>query len=585
MKRSRSTWWRVLAALAAMGLLAAACGDDDGGGTEDTSGGEIGPGGDDPGEEADAPRPQYGGTVTVGLEAETNTWTPGPIQAAAPGLAVTSAVYDPLVALNADGEFEPFLAADLQPNDDLSEWTLTLRPDVVFHDGTPLDAAAIVWNFEELHFGDDDQTQGTLIQAGVEGIEEVDPMTVVYRLNGPNAAFPDLLRGEAGWPVSPTAYQADPENFGDKPVGTGPFVFQSWAREDRIVLTRNEDYWREDADGNQLPYLDEVIFRPIPDEDARVASLAAGDLQVMHTLRGSNVKQVLQLVDDGGFRASQYVGNESGSAILNVLEPPLDDLRVRTALALAGDSYAVQEVLGDDGLTEPSTGFFSVDSPWYSEVAAAAYPAAEGRDIEEASRLIEEYRNDPERSDGQPPGSDVTVTYNCPPDPSLIAVSQLQQSLWGDAGVTVELGQVEQAQHITNAVGNADTEPPFRGNFVINCWRAGGGTGDPLTALQSFFGEVTTTPGNFTNYTNPEIDEQLDILRTNADFATRYAAVERIGVISAEEVPILWSSPTPTVVGYVANLHGLEEWTLPSGSLGTGTSSAIPRLFEAFFAE
>jgi peptide/nickel transport system substrate-binding protein len=408
----------------------------------------------------------------------------------------------------------------------------------------------------------------------------------VYTLSEPNAAFPDILRGEAGWPVSPTAYEADPEGFTDHPIGTGPFVMESWTRDSETVLVRNDNYWFIDENGDQLPYLDKVTLRPIPDEDSRVQSLASGDLNMMQTLRGNNVKQVQALVDEGDeFTDSVFIGNTSGSAILNVLEPPLDDLRIRTALAYASDATAVQAVLGDDGLTDISTGFFTEDSPWYSEAAAEAYPGFNGRDLDAATALVDEYKADPERSDGKAPGEDVVVEYNCPPDPSLIQVSQLQQSLWGEAGVVVNLNQVEQAAHISNAVGSADTDPPFRGDYIINCWRAGGGDGDPLSSLQSFFGPVATTPGNFTNYTNPEIDDLLDTLRTNANFADRYDAVEQIGIISGQEVPILWSSPTVTDVGYTSNIHGIKDWTLPDGALGTGTPGATVRFHQAFIAQ
>ena len=576
-------WWRFLAILAIFGLIAAACGDDSGDTDEDSSDTTAAESEDEPA--ADETEPVYGGEIVVGMEAESNNWTPGPAQLANSGVMVALSIYDPLISLNEAGEFEPFLAESLEPNDELTEWTMTLRPDVMFADDTPLNADAIIWNYETLHACPECQTAGTLAQAKLTSVEKVDDLTVTYVLSEPNAAFPDLLRGEAGWPISPTAYEADPEGFTNQPIGTGPFVMESWSRDNEAVVVRNENYWWTTEDGDQLPYLDKITFRPIPDEDSRVQSLRAGDVDMMQTLRGNNVKQVQALVEEGGFEANLNVGNTAGSAILNVLEPPLDDVRIRTALALASDSNAVQAVLGDDGLTEPATGFFSVDSPWYSETAAAAYPGAEGRDIEAATALYEEYRDDPARSDGKAAGEDVVIEYNCPGDPSLIQVSQLQQQLWGEAGFVVNLNQVEQAAHITNAVGSADTDPPYRGNYIINCWRAGGGDGDPLTSLQSFFGPVATTPGNFTNYVNDDITEQLDILRTTADFAARYDAVEQIGIIAGEEVPILWSSPTPTIVGYIDSLHGVVDWVLPSGSMGTGTPQSVARFNQVFMAE
>ncbi|MBK5221798.1 MAG: ABC transporter substrate-binding protein [Acidimicrobiia bacterium] len=587
MQRSRTAWWRLLAIIAALGLLAAACGDDDGGDggddptTESTDETDDGGGDDD----TDDAAPQYGGSIVVGLEAESNTFTPGPAQLANGGTTVAMAIFDPLMAQNSEGELEGFLAETLEPNEDLTQWTLKLREGIQFHDGTPLDADTLLWNFETLHFSETSQTRGSLVSAGVTGMEVVDELTVRYNLSEPNAGFPDLLRLEAGWPISRAAYELDPENSDDNLAGTGPFKLESWTRDGEFVAVRNENYWRSDAGGNQLPYLDQITFRPITDEDARVNSLASGDVDMMQTLRGSAVKQVQALVEEGGFDANMHIGNNSGSALLNVLEPPLDDLRIRQALAYAGDADQVQIVLGDDGLTEPSTGFFSQDSPWYSETAAEAYPGYGGRDVEAASALVEEYKNDPERSDDKAVGETVDVEYSCPPDPSLIEVSQLQQQLFEEVGFTVSLRQVEQAAHIQNAIGTADQEPPFKGNYSINCWRAGGGEGDPLTALQSFFGPVATTAGNFANFTSPEIDEQLEILRNNADFATRYAAVEQISIISAQQVPILWSSPTPTIVGYRDVIRGVTDWKLPDGAMGTGTPQSVARFYEVWIDE
>src|SRR5690606_8128641 len=118
------------------------------------------------------------------------------------------------------------------------------------------------------------------------------------------------------------------------------------------------------------------------------------------------------------------------------------------------DGEQVARVLGDDGLVPRSPGFFSTDSPWYSQTAADAYPGTHGRNLEEATRLIEEYKNDPDRSDGKAPGESVSIEYSCLPDASLIQVAQLQQSLWSEAGVDVALEQVDQATLIGNAIGS-----------------------------------------------------------------------------------------------------------------------------------
>ncbi|MFP3908111.1 MAG: ABC transporter substrate-binding protein, partial [Acidimicrobiales bacterium] len=445
---------------------------------------------------------------------------------------------------------------------------LTLRPDITFHDGSPLDAETLVWNFETLHDQPGSNSAGSIANNGIEEVEAIDDLTVVYRLSGPNAAMADSLRSSLGWPVSRQAYEEmGADEFAENPVGTGPFEFQQWTRDDRLVVTRNENYWRTDEDGNELPYLDEVEFRPITDEDSRYQSLAADSVQVMVTLRGSTAKQVLSLAEERNYRGNLYYGNQSGSSIFNTERPPVDDRRVRRALVAASDGEAVAIVLGDDGLVPPTNQFFNDESRWYSEEAAEAYPSADGPDLELADELITEYVNDPDRSDGKAPGEPVEVEYACPPDPSLIEIGQLYQQAWGSLGgggmVEVSLRQVEQPELVGNAID---------GDYMINCWRAGAGAGDPLTALQSFFSDPENNPLNFTNFSHPEIDEALVDLRTNSDFEVRYEAAETINRIANENSIMTWSIATPTLVGWRDDIHGLTTWRLPDGDLGDGTA-------------
>jgi peptide/nickel transport system substrate-binding protein len=498
MNHLRRSWWHALATLVAFTLIATACGDGtdgDEGATRVTEPPRGFLGGDDD-DEADAGEgPVYGGRIIVALEAETTNWLPGTGQFVVPsGTTIAHTIYDPLIILDHEDQPRPYLAESLEPNSNLTEWTLKLRSGITFHDGSSLDAEVLKWNFDTLHNVPTSNTYGAITGAGVESLEVVDDRTVVYKLTEPNAAFPDILRGSIGWPTSRQAYEeVGRDQLAESPVGTGPFVFQQWTRDDRLIVTRNPNYWRTDAQGNQLPFLDEIEFRPIPDEDSRFQSLAADSVQVMVTLRGSTAKQVISLVDDRDFRANLFVGNQSGSSIFNTLVPPVDDLRVRQALVLSSDGDEVAVILGDDGLVPLTDGFFGPDSAWYSESAGQAYLARDGVDLDRARALIEEYKNDPARSDGRGVGEPVEVEYACPPDPSLVEIGQYYQAQWGDIGVDVRLRQVEQAELVQNAIGSADQDPPWSGRFMINCWRAGAGAGDPLTGLTSFFDDPRST--------------------------------------------------------------------------------------------
>lgn len=574
MTSTRSTWWRILALLLALGLLAAACGGDDDEGEGETDAPDTAEPTDDtePEDEGDdaAGEPQMGGTLIIGLEAESEGYVPGLTATGTSSMSVDTAIYDPLVVINGEGEFEPFLAESIEPNEDLTEWTFTLRPGIQFHDGTPLNAEAMVWNYNNLHQAEDSLTKGALTTAGAgpDAIEAIDELTFKYTLNAPNAAFPDLLTARIGMPVSPTAFEEmGLDAFTANPVGTGPFTVDSWTRDDRITLTRNPNYWLKDEAGNTLPYLDEVQFRPIPDEESRFQSLMADDVQAIQTTRGYMGKRVVEAAEDGSFVANPVQGNIAGASIFNITEAPLDDVRVRSALVLASSSDDVASAQGYDGITTPASQFVNSDSPWFSAEAEQAFVGSDGQDLEAATAILQEYLDDPNRSDGKAAGEPLDpIRYQCPPEPSLVDMAQVLQAAWGEIGIDVELVQVEQAVLIQNVIGVSNG---FIGDFDMSCWRVGTND-DPLAYVSNYFGPIDATVTNFVNWTDPEITEQLVLLRESPDFADRYAALERINVIANENVTTAWHISYVSTTGWRDDVHGFENWTTPEGSPGHG---------------
>jgi peptide/nickel transport system substrate-binding protein len=540
-------WKRAVVSAGLVGLLlgTASCG----------GGGDDGDGGGDGGTEAGAVTnvseqgdPVDGGEITVGLEAETSSWLPGEGTFNQPGVNVAYAIYDPLMHRTADGEVEPYLAESMEPNAELTEWTLKLRPDIRFHDGTPLNAQAIKTIFDEYLTAPGANTAASVDE--VTSVDVVDDLTVVYRLAEANAAFPVLLISSPGWPFSPTAAAAAGEDAGANPVGTGPFRFVSWQRDSQLVVEKNEDYWQEG-----LPHLDRITFRPTPDEDTRLASLQSGDIDVMQSLRQSTV---IRARDLDGVDNYEHLGSNSGGGTVNTSKPPFDDVRVRKALAHALNQEAIIEVLGGAGVTPPTTQFFSEDSPYYSEKVAETYPAY---DPEKAQEFYDEYVNDPDRSDGLPVGTDLAFTYSCPPDPSLNEVAQLVQSLYGALGAQVELEQVEQATWIQKMLAR---------DYDTGCTRVGADS-DPYIVFDAAF---TEGPLNMTAFQSPAIDEQLDILRTTTDIDERKAAVEEIGLIVNDNVPNTFSGGTLTVMAAQDQVKNLDGWVFPDGTKGNGAASA-----------
>ncbi len=565
---------RLLAVLAVLAMLLTACGGND---DDEATGGEDSPDaeGADEGiretEEEEEPEagPTYGGTITVGLEAESNSWLPGESQAANAGLSVMAAIYDPLVVRTESGEIEPYLAESVESSDGFTRWSFTLRDGITFHDGTELNAEAMQAMFSEYL-----SVPGAVTASTFDGVtfEQTGPLSFDYVLPEGDAAFLDNLLASAGMPFSVEAARAADDDAGANPVGTGPFVFESWTRDGELRVSRNESYWRTDDDGNALPYLDGVVFRPIPDEDTRLDSVASGDIDVMQTLRQSLVRRARDIVDGGGFTSYEWLGNNAGASIMNTLRAPMDDVRVRQALTYAVDQDQMIEVLGGTGITPPQTQWFSEDSPWYSQAAADAWPTY---DPARAQELLDEYIADPERSDGKAVGSPISFTYDCPPDPSLVEVSQAYQAFWQQIGIEVNLDSKEQSAHINQGLG-LESDPPLAGDYDVQCWRLGS-ENDPYTSWSSAFGPWEEEVLNVTNFTHPTITENLEAMAVEGDIDARKALVEEISLVLAEEVPSMWTGGTAAAIVARDAVNGLMTGMTPDGAPIDNAAGAVVR--------
>jgi peptide/nickel transport system substrate-binding protein len=556
---------RPLAVVTAALLLAAACGDDDGGessGTQPVS--DLGDNIIDGPQERDS-EPVSGGSITVGLESETNSYLPGVWAGSQAGINVAYAVFDPLVTRDAEGVVKPYLAESLEPNDDFTVWTLTLRPDVTFHDGTPLDAAAMQRIFDGYLKREGANTTGAL--RDVTSMDVVDDLTVTYALSQPNAAFPDILVGPSGWPFSPTAADRLGDAFGDQPVGTGPFRFVSWQRDGAFVVERNPDYWQEG-----LPYLDQITFRPIPDEETRATSLQSDDIDAAQSVRLTSF--LARVRDIPGVEIALGLSSGGGNIIFNTTAPPLDDVRIRQALAYAIDQQSAVDVVAGDAapVTELRSQFFASDSPYYSDAVADAWPSY---DPDKAKDLVDDYAADPARSDGQPVGSPVSITYNATNVPSLVELATAYQGFWEEVGLDVTIEPVEQSLLIQKAL---------TGDYQAMNFRAGTEQ-DPLTVLEAALGDPDVFVTNFTNYTNQTVEDTLTTLRTTDDVDERAAAVEELGLKLDEDMPVYWTGSDLALFAYNDRIKGVPSWVLPDGSLGDGTVPAVTFWSQAWLEE
>lgn len=511
-----------------------------------------------------------GGEITVAVEAESPSWLPGEIGITNTGRNVAYALYDPLVVVGEDGAIHPYLAESITPNPALTEWTLTLRPNVRFHDGTPLDAMVMQRIFNDFLMAENSSTQGLLDEVAELRVD--DELTFTYVLTRPNGGFASVLTGPIGWPFSPNAATSPEVFFGSRIAGTGPFRIESWQPDNQLVVVRNEDYWREG-----LPYLDRVTFRPVPDEQMRADSLLTGRVDAIQSLRGDSIKATIA-AEDRGFTAHVMSGDDASMAILDTTRPPFDDRRVRRATAMMVDLEALIEVLGDDGLVEPSSQFYGVDSPWYSEKVAAA--RAE-HDPDGARALLSEYAYDPDRSDGLPLGTPPNLEFTCITEPTLLEVARVVEDDARAVGFNATTKHVDVANLLTDMQGTPDQDPPFSGNFTAACFRTQTSP-DPATTFGTWFGAPDAESGNIANFSTPDLVRLINELRATADPDRQYAIVEEIGVIINEEAPLIFVSATPTMIGVRDEVKNVTGWTTPEGAVGNGIPFGVTRWGEVW---
>lgn len=340
---------RALVGLLALALLAGACG------TSDDSSGQ---------------QQSSNKTLVFGTAADPKILDP-PLASDGESLRVSEQLYETLVTSKPGGtEVIPKLAESWEPSADGKEWTFKLRSGVKFHDGEAFNAAAVCANFERWY----NWKPGPLQLSGASyywqvvfggfkeydpkgeapkgslyaGCQAVDDTTVTISLTSPSAAFLAGLALSTFSFASPKAlqtYEADKVSvdaegnpvfegtFGTQhPTGTGPFKFVSWTRNDRLVIERNDDYWGEKAK------LKQVIFRPIPDNAARLQALQAGEIQGYDLVEPQDIPTIqgnanLQVLDRPSFNVGYVAFNQKFK--------PLDNLKVRQALAYGMNRQAV----------------------------------------------------------------------------------------------------------------------------------------------------------------------------------------------------------------------------------------------------
>jgi peptide/nickel transport system substrate-binding protein len=461
---------------------------------------------------------------------------------------------EPLVILDKDGNPEMYLAESVTPVEgtEFKEWDVKVKPGIEFHNGEKLNGDAIKQNLEATFKTGLTQIAMAPMYDRVEVTNPDDSVRVYLKQTW--AQYPQALSG-AGWMLAPE--QLNHKNDAGEvdggvlaPIGTGAFEFQEWKQGDSFKATKFDKYWRKAADGSQLPYLDEIEFRPIVDDGAKESALATGDVDVIYT---TSAEVANQMSDE--FEVIRDYNSERTFVMLNTAVGdlnegnPFTNEHARKALAYATDRAQIADQVGIG--VQITTQGYRPDSQWHiADGNEGYYPF----DLTKAAEEIELYKADT--------GADsLSFTLSGLSSIEDARLMQVLQQQWKDAGIEARIDQIDQVKYIsTIALGGFQAawfrwygNPDPDANYVFNSEETAAGVGGVNI--------------NFTQYTSPEMQENLLIGRSTTDFKTRKAANDKVVKEINEQALVIWLFDTPYSLIASQQVKGLNDFrTRPFGN-------------------
>jgi peptide/nickel transport system substrate-binding protein len=380
----------------------------------------------------------------------------------------------------------------------------------------------------------------------------VDDLTVLVTTRVPWIAFPAFLWGTGRVGIAAPAQLDDPATCATNLIGTGPFSLKSWVPNDSLVVTKNARYWQRDRSGNALPYLDEITFRPEPDTSQRVNGLKGGDLDLIHVVDGQQIAGLRNDAQAGLVKLLESGrGAEVGHTMLNAGNAPFDHRSCRLAVAYATDTEALRERAG--AVTPVATQPFAPKTPGYQR--NPGYPSYKPDD---AKKFLDQCTN-------ELGVNELRFTLDSTPDPPVQALAGAIRDQMAKAGIRVELAPpTAQSEYIDLAVA---------GQFQAMLWRNFPST-DPdtmypwwhSTIVQPGTDATVRNPVNFSSMSDPVIDRDLALGRSEPNPARRNLLYQEIGRQFAKEAYNLWGWYVDWAFAARARVNGLQGVDLPNGN-------------------
>ena len=501
--------------IAAVALLAAGCGMNDAGAGSDGGSGE-------------------GGHLVYDEQIPpAAAWAPETDDAHA---LMRAGCLETLVKIGYETELEPMLATEWSQTDPTT-WEFTLRDDVKFQNGTPLDADAVAGALTHLL---EVTTPSRPFNADVvSSVSATDDYTVEIKTPAADPLVPLRVASPNTGILAPEAYKG--KNIDIMGTCTGPFTVTDEAPRQSLTLEANDDYWGGDVT------LDSAEVRFIVDGATRATQLQAGEAQIA---RGIPAANVATLEGESSLAVEEFPIARSTVLLLNNSRPPFDDPLVRQALQYAVDTQALVDSIYE-GVGEPAVGPFAPDSEWAPEDAEPI-----GQDLDEARSLLDQAGVDPESL------SIELFAYNDRPE--FADVAAVLQDQLGELGIDVEIKSGEYASLEPDLLaGNYDAALLSRGYLVD--------VADPAGYLLS---DWTCDGGyNIARYCDPATDEAITAAATIEDVEGRNEAYREIASTLQGDAASVWLLHEGAVWGTAADVEGFEPHPLDYYVLTAGLGS------------
>ena len=457
-------------------------------------------------------------TLTVGIVSDPVTLDPA-LMASFFEISVQYNLHEPLVHVTPDLKIEPGLARFETP--DPLTYRFTLKPNLTFHDGTPINAAAVKANFDRML----DPALGSPRRSELSPIDHIEvtgALTFTIKLKTAYAPLLQVLSNRAGMMVSPAALKSLGADFGTRAVGAGPYRVVSWTKNSELILERFPGYWRGPA------AIERIVFRPIADETVRLTNLRSRTVQLVDAVPAQAVGA---LGRESDITLKQASGLGFNAFSFNTGKPPFNDVRVRQAFTSAIDKQAILRAVYF-GTGNVAHGAIPPSMAWAHDAAfMPTTPSAET-----ARKLLAEAGV----------ATPVPVTITVTNSPAVVRTAEVMQAQANLAGFKVEIKQIDATSLIT----------VLRSKDFELCMSPWSGRTDPDGNMYNYF--TKSGPNNFMGYQSDKVTDLLEKARSapvQTDRAKLYREAEAQIAIDA---PMLFLTFPATLQASTKSLNWLQ---------------------------